>query len=57
MKFYEVKEQLNNLHWRHIAYFKKKEDAEKYAQLHNTRVVVYPCRIKECEFSKIKDYE
>ena len=57
MKFYEVQEQLNNLHWRHIAYFKKKEDAEKYAQLHTTRVVVYPCSIKECEFSKIKDYE
>ena len=27
-KFYKVQEQLNNLHWIHRAYFRKKEDAE-----------------------------
>ncbi len=57
MKFYEVQEQLNNLHWRNIAYFKKKEDAETYCDLHNTRVVTYPVRIKERKFANIKDFD
>lgn len=56
MKFYKVEEQLNNLHWKHIAYFKKKEDAEKYIEQHNTKVTVYPVRIKECSFSKLSDF-
>ena len=56
-KFYKVEEQLNNLHWKHIAYFKKEEDANKYVELHNTRVTVYPVRIVKCEFSDIKNYD
>ena len=54
-KFYEVQEQLNNLHWRNIAYFRKKTDAQAYCKLHNTRVVTYPVRIQEREFSSLKD--
>ncbi len=55
-KFYKVQEQLNNLHWKHVAYFRKKEDADKYVELHNTRTVVYPVRVIECTFNSIKDY-
>lgn len=55
-KFYEVQEQLNNLYWRNIAYFRKKADAEAYCKLHNTRVVTYPVRVQEREFSNIKDF-
>ena len=57
MKFYEVQEQLNNLYWRNLAYFKKKEDAEAYCNLHNTRVVTYPVRVQERKFTNIKDFE
>ena len=57
MKFYEVQEQLNNLYWRNVAYFKKKEDAKAYCSLHNTRVVTYPVRIKERWFANIKDFD
>ena len=56
-KFYEVQEQLNNLHWRNIAYFRKKADAEDYCKLHNTRVVTYPVRVQERKFTNIKDFE
>jgi hypothetical protein len=56
-KFYEVQEQLNNLHWRNIAYFRKEADAQAYCDLHNTRVVTYPVRIQEREFSSIKEFE
>ena len=56
-KFYEVQEQLTNLHWRNIAYFRKKADAEAYCELHNTRVVTYPVRLQEREFSNIKDFQ
>ena len=56
MKFYEVQEQLNNLYWRNVAYFKKKEDAEAYCDLHNTRVVTYPVRVQERKFANIKDF-
>ena len=57
MKFYEVQEQLNNLTWRNIAYFRKKTEAEAYCELHNTKVLVYPVRIKKREFSNIEDFE
>lgn len=56
MKFYEVQEQLNNLYWKHIGYFKKEEDANKYVELHNTKVIVKPIRIRECKFSKLSDF-
>lgn len=56
MKFYKVEEQLNNLYWKHVAYFKKKEDAEKYVEQHNTKVIVKPIRINECKFSKLSDF-
>ena len=57
MKFYEVQEQLNNLYWRNVAFFKKKQDAETYCDLHNTRVVTYPVRVRERKFTNIKDFE
>lgn len=53
MKFYEVQEQWNNLHWNTLAYFKKEADAEKYVEVKDSR---YPIRIEEREFSKIKDF-
>lgn len=57
MKFYEVKQQLNNLHWRHLSFFQKKEDAKKYLAMFNVNTVVYPTKIVEHEFSNIKDFE
>ena len=57
MKFYEVKQQLNNLQWQNLAYFRKKGDAEKYSALYNTKVIVYPVKIIEHEFKNIKDFE
>ena len=56
MKFYEVQEQLNNLNWRTVAFFKKESDAKSYCQLHNTKVVTCPVRVRERIFSKIKDF-
>ena len=53
MKFYEIQEQWNNLHWNTLAYFKKKTDAEKYIEIKRAS---YPIRIMEREFSKIKDF-
>ena len=57
MKFYQVKQQLNNLQWQSLGYFKKKEDAEKYSRLYNTKIIVYPTKIEEHEFKNIKDFE
>ena len=57
MKFYEIKQQLNNLQWQSLGYFKKKEDAEKYSELYNTKIVVYPTKIVEHKFKNIKDFE
>ena len=57
MKFYEVRQQLNNLRWRSLAYLRKKDDAEKYETLYNTRVVVYPTKVVEHEFSSLKDFK
>ena len=57
MKFYEVKQQLNNLQWQNLAFLKTKEQAEKYETLYNTKIVVYPTRIVEHEFTNPKDFE
>ena len=57
MKFYEVKQQMNNLYWHSLGFFKKKEDAERYQLLYNTKVVVYPTKTIEHEFKNIKDFE
>ena len=51
MKFYEVQEQWNNLHWHTLAYFKKKADAEKFVEARGSH---YSIRVVEREFSKIK---
>ena len=51
MKFYEVQEQWNNLHWNTLVYLKKEVDAEKYVEERDSR---YPVRIVEREFSKAK---
>tara|TARA_R100000808_G_C2153235_1_gene163299 strand:- start:4934 stop:5125 length:192 start_codon:yes stop_codon:yes gene_type:complete len=55
-KFYEVRQQLNNLHWSTLGFFKKKSDAEKYVTLYNTKVVVKPTQIVERNFTDIKDH-
>ena len=57
MKFYEVKQQLNNLYWQSMGYFKTKELAEEYEQTFNTKVVLYPTKIVEHEFKTKKDIE
>ena len=57
MKFYEVKQQLNNLQWNSLAYLRKYEDAEKYQLLYNTKIVVYPTKIVEHTFTSLKDFE
>ena len=57
MKFYEVKQQLNNLQWQSLGYFKKLKDAEKYSTLYNTKIVVYPTKIVEHTFKELKDFE
>jgi len=57
MKFYEVKQQTNNLQWFSLGFFLKKEDAERYKNLYNTQVVVYPIRIGEHEFKNVEDFE
>jgi hypothetical protein len=57
MKFYEVKQQLNNLHWRSLGFTKKKEDAKKLEELHNTKTTVYPTKIVEHKFLTLKDFK
>lgn len=57
MKFYEVQEQWNNLHWNTVAFFRKKADAEKCLEICNSRRVSWPVRTVEKKFSKIKDFE
>ena len=56
MKFYEVKQRSNNFDI-HLAYFREKVEAEKYAALYNTKVVVYPIKIVEHEFKSTEDYD
>ena len=55
MKFYEVKQQLNNLQWLSLGYTKKIEDAKTLESLYNTKHVVYPTKIVEHEFFSAKD--
>ena len=57
MKFYEVQEQWNNLQWHTLAYFKRKQDAEKYVELFHKekRVSAYPSKIEERIFSKLSE--
>ena len=50
MKFYEVKQQLNNLQWLSCGFFKDKALAKRYEKSFNTKVVVYPTKIIEHEF-------
>ena len=57
MKFYEVKQQSNNLNWRSLSFFRKKQDAETYSAFFNTKTVIYPIKIVEHEFSNIEDLE
>ena len=56
MKFYEVR-QITGYTWNTLAFLRKREDAEKYESLFNTKVVVHPTRIIEHEFKKLKDFE
>ena len=48
---------MNNLYWHSLGYLRKREDAEKYELLYNTKVVVYPTKIIEHEFKNIKEIE
>ena len=57
MKFYEVKQQLNNMQWQSLGFLRKKEDAEKYQALYNTKTVVYPTKIVEHEFKSQKNFD
>ena len=57
MKIYEVKQQMNNLQWHTLAFLKVKKDAEKYQQLYNTKIVVYPTKIVEHTLTELKDFE
>ena len=56
MKFYEIR-QLTGSNWSTIAFLRKKEDAEKYESLFNTKVMISPTRVVEREFTKLKDFE
>ena len=57
MKIYEVKQQTSNLNWNTLAFFRFKEDAEKYELLYNTKVIVYPTKIIEHDLLEAKDFE
>ena len=57
MKFYEVKQQMNNLQWLSLGFFRTEKDAERYKRLYNTQIVVYPTKIKEHEFKDVKEFE
>jgi len=57
MKFYELKQQLNNMQWTSLGFFKKRAEAEKAQSLYNTTVVVYPTKIVEHKFRTRKDLE
>jgi len=56
MKFYEVK-QMTGYHWSSLAFFRKKNDAEKYMTLYNTKVEIKPVKIFEHEFTRLKDFK
>ena len=48
---------MNNLYWLSLGYMRKKEDAEKYQKLYNTKTVVYPTKIVEHEFKSPSEIE
>lgn len=50
MKFYEVQQKVASARWAHMAFFKTKKSAEKWAAGFNTEVEVYPVRVVEREF-------
>ena len=56
MKFFEVKQKAGSS-WRSIGFWRKKEDAEKYETLYNTKVLVNPTKIVEHKFLSLKDFE
>ena len=56
MKFYEVRQSTGSS-WSSLGFLRKKEDAEKYESLFNTKVVIGPTEIVEREFIKLKDFE
>jgi hypothetical protein len=56
MKFYEVKQQTGNT-WLSLAFLRKREDAEKYETLFNTKVMVSPTKIVEHTLKELKDFE
>jgi hypothetical protein len=57
MKFYEIKQQLNNLYWQSLGFVKKKQEAESIQSLYNTKTIVRPTKIVEHEFLKEEDFE
>ena len=57
MKFYEVKQQFNNLRWQNLGYFRKKADAEKYVEAYDAKGLSYPTKIEEKEFFNMKNFK
>jgi hypothetical protein len=68
MKFYEVKRKMNNLQWAHLAFFKKKADAERFLKDIGESYVktgvkiedvygVPTLEIEEKKFSNLKDFD
>ena len=55
MKFYEVQEQWNNLHWHSVGFFKKESDAKKLVSVYESRSSSYPAKIMEHEFTSAKE--
>jgi len=55
MKFYEVQEQWNNLHWHTIAFLKKESDAEKLVSVYESRDSSYLIKITERGFTSTKE--
>jgi len=55
MKFYEVQEQWNNLHWHTIAFLKKESDAEKLVSTYESKSSSYPVKITERKFTSAKE--
>ncbi len=56
MKFYEVRQKTGS-QWSHVAFLQKREDAEKYQSLFNTKVMISPTQVVEREFVDTKDLE
>ena len=56
MKFYEVRQRTGS-QWSHVAFLQKREDAEKYRFLFNTKVMISPTQVVEREFVNPEDIE